>query len=158
MVATAREHRALCPHDHAWLTDHADQLHRAYAQLRPPLVPGLIHGDAHIGNLLHHPRTDRWVLIDFDHTAHGPRELDLLSAAEDHFHAPAVDRRDFTRGYGHDLLGWPDWHVLRDISELHSVASYIRRAPTSPAAAAQLSHRVHSLRTGDRTERWSSVP
>lgn len=46
------------------------------------------------------------VLIDFDHAAHGPRELDLLFAAPDHFHEPAADRDAFTRAYGRNLLTW----------------------------------------------------
>ncbi|MGI9000105.1 MAG: phosphotransferase enzyme family protein [Pseudonocardia sp.] len=148
---------AICPHDHAWLADRVAQLCHAYTQLRPSLTPGLVHGDAHIGNLLYDPQADRWVLIDFDHVARGPRELDLLYAAEDHFHVPAVERGDFTRGYGYDLLTWSGWKVLRDIRELHGVASYIRRAPTNPDAADQLAHRVHSLRTSDRTVQWNAV-
>ena len=101
-------------------------------------------------NLLHDPATDRWVLIDFDHAAQGPRELDLLFAVPDHFQEPAAARDSFTRAYGYDLLHWPGWITLRDISKAHSLASYIRRAPTAPAAAAELAHRLHSLRVVDR--------
>ena len=70
---------------------------------------GLIHGDAHTENLLYDSTADRWMLIDFDHAAHGPRELDLLFAAPDHFHEPAADREAFTRAYGYNLLTWPGW-------------------------------------------------
>ena len=95
---------------------------------------------------MHDPATGRLVLIDFDHAAHGPRELDLLFAAPDHFHEPTADRDTFTRAYGHNLLNWPGWSTLHDISEAHSLVSYIRRAPTTPAAVTELARRLHSLR------------
>jgi Ser/Thr protein kinase RdoA (MazF antagonist) len=156
---TARDTPALSTEQHAWLTDHADQLRAAYSVVAAAsaLDAGLIHGDAHTSNLLRDPATRRWVLIDFDHAAHGPRELDLLYAAPDHFHQPAADRDAFTRGYGHDLLRWPGWTTLRDISEAHSLASYIRRAPTTPPAAAELACRLHSLRTACSTTSWTSI-
>jgi aminoglycoside phosphotransferase (APT) family kinase protein len=155
---TTRHTPALTPDQHAWLADHADRLHAAYQNLTSRLGTGLVHGDAHTENLLHDSATaDRWVLIDFDHAAHGPRELDLLYAAPDHFHEPAADRHAFTRAYGHNLLTWPGWQTLRDISEAHSLASYIRRAPTTPAAATELTRRLHSLRTADPTVVWASI-
>lgn len=148
---------ALTAEQHSWLTAHAQRLHAGYSRLTSELGHGLIHGDAHPDNLLHNAATSRWVLIDFDHAAYGPRELDLLYAAPDHFHTPATDRDTFTHAYGHNLLTWPDWHTLRDISEAHSLAAYIRRAPTTPIAATELTHRLHSLRTGDRTIVWTSI-
>lgn len=152
-----RDVPALTADQHTWLATLADHLCAAYADLTPCLGSGLVHGDAHTENLLHDPATDRWVLIDFDHAAHGPRELDLLFAAPDHFQEPAADRDSFTRAYGHDLFSWPGWTSLRDISEAHSLASYIRRAPTTPAAATELARRLHSLQTADRTVRWRTV-
>jgi Ser/Thr protein kinase RdoA (MazF antagonist) len=153
----ARGAPALSPDQHTWLTDHADRLCTAYTNLTSWLGHGLVHCDAHTENLLHDPATDRWVLIDFDQAAHGPRELDLLFATPDHFHEPPVDRGSFTRAYGHDLLRWPGWTTLRDISEAHSLGSYIRRAPTTPAAATELTRRLHSLHTADDTIRWDAI-
>jgi Ser/Thr protein kinase RdoA (MazF antagonist) len=154
---TTRDAPALTADQHAWLTDHADRLQAAYQNLTSHLGEGLIHGDAHTENLLHDPTADRWLLIDFDHAAHGPRELDLLFAAPDHFHEPAADRDTFTRAYGYNLLTWPGWQTLRDISEAHSLASYIRRAPTTPPAPTQHPRRLHSLRAADPTIIWRSI-
>lgn len=154
---TARDAPALTADQHAWLADHADRLHAAYHAVTSCLGTGLVHGDAHTENLLHDAATNRWVLIDFDQAAHGPRELDLLYAAPDHFHEPATDRDAFTRAYGHNLLTWSGWHTLRDISEAHSLASYIRRAPTTPAAATELTRRLHSLHAADPTTIWTSI-
>jgi Ser/Thr protein kinase RdoA (MazF antagonist) len=154
---TTRHAPALTPDQHAWLADHADRLQAAYQAVISYLGTGLVHGDAHTENLLHDAAADRWVLIDFDHVAHGPRELDLLFAAPDHFHEPAADREAFTRAYGYNLLTWPGWQTLRDISEVHSLSSYIRRAPTTPAAATELTRRLHSLRTADPTIVWRTI-
>ena len=72
---TTRDAPALTADQHAWLTDHADQLQAAYQNLTSYLGEGLIHGDAHTENLLHDATADRWVLIDFDHAAHNPASL-----------------------------------------------------------------------------------
>lgn len=47
---------------------------------------------------------------------------------------------------------------LRDITELHSLGAYIRLAATKPAFADELRHRIQSLRTGDTSVRWRSIP
>ena len=154
---TTRHAPTLTADQHAWLTNHTDRLQAAYQNLTSYLGEGLIHGDAHTENLLRDSTADRWLLIDFDHAAHGPRELDLLFAAPDHFHEPAADRDTFTRAYGYNLLTWPGWQTLRDISEAHSLASYIRRAPTTSAAATELTRRLHSLRAADPTIVWASI-
>jgi Ser/Thr protein kinase RdoA (MazF antagonist) len=154
---TTRHAPTLTADQHAWLTNHTDRLQAAYQNLTSSLGEGLIHGDAHPENPLHDSTAGRWLLIDFDHAAHGPRELDLLFAAPDHFQEPAADRDTFTRAYGYNLLTWPGWQTLRDISEAHSLASYIRRAPTTPAAATELTRRLHSLRAADPTIVWASI-
>lgn len=152
-----RDAPALTADQRTWLTARAEHLCAAYADLISWLGNGLVHGDAHTENLLHDPATGRWVLIDFDHAAHGPRELDLRFAAPNHFQEPPADRAAFTQAYGHDLLSWPGWLTLRDLSEAHSLSSYIRRAPTTPAAATELTRRLRSLRTTDRTICWRTV-
>ncbi|MGH2881821.1 MAG: phosphotransferase [Solirubrobacteraceae bacterium] len=157
VLDTARDDPALTADQHAWLADHADRLQAEYQAVTSCLGTGLVHGDAHTENLLHDATADRWALIDFDHAAHGPRELDLLFTAPDHFHEPAADRDAFTRAYGYNLLTWPGWQTMRDISEAHSLASYIRRAPTTPAAATELTRRLRSLRAADPTIVWASI-
>jgi Ser/Thr protein kinase RdoA (MazF antagonist) len=140
---------------HTWLRTRIAETADAYARTEFPLGHGLIHNDAHTENLLHDGRT--WVLIDWDQACYGPRELDLRTALPDHFHEPADDRRRFLDAYGYDLLAWPEWPLLRDITELHSLGSYIRLAPTKPAAAAELRLRLSSLQKGDRSVQWHAV-
>jgi hypothetical protein len=108
-----------------------------------------------------HPRPRSltwWVLIDWDQTCLGPRELGLLTDLPDHFHEPSTDRRKFPTAYSYNILDWPDWTLLRDLTELHSLGAYIRLAPSKPAATTELRHRLHSLRTGDASAQWHATP
>lgn len=150
-----RRSPALAADDHEWLATRAADLVAQAAELHYPLGQGLIHGDAHRDNLVCHD--GRWVLIDWDATCIGPRELDLLIGLPDHFGESEYARRQFLDAYGYDLRAWPDWPVIRDIASLHSLASYIRLAPTKPAAGVELHHRLRSLRTGDENARWHAI-
>ncbi|OLF04449.1 hypothetical protein BLA60_40830 [Actinophytocola xinjiangensis] len=139
----------------AWLEGRVTALLDNYARTTFPLGFGLVHADAHSENLVR--QGDGWVLIDWDQTCLGPRELDLLTGLPDHFNESESARTTFLTAYGYDLTRWPSWPLLRDIAELHSLAAYIRLAPTKPAAANELARRVYSLRTGDRSVRWEAV-
>ncbi|MGY4101242.1 phosphotransferase family protein [Nocardia sp. R16R-3T] len=152
---TARPCPALNVDDHAWTASRAEVLVAACRATRFPLGHGLIHADAHSENAV---KTDRgFVLIDWDGCCLGPGELDLISGLPDHFQEPEADRHQFLDAYGHDILGWPTWRLLRDIAELHSIGSYIRLAPDKPVAAEQLQVRIGSQRTGDSQVRWTAV-
>jgi Ser/Thr protein kinase RdoA (MazF antagonist) len=154
-IDTARPHPVLSADDRAWLAARTDQIVETFAATDFPLGIGLVHADAHRENLVRHG--DGWVLIDWDQTCLGPRELDLLAGLPDHFHEPEIDRSAFLAGYGYNVAQWPSWALLRDIAELHSLASYIRLGPGKPAAAAELDRRVRSLRSGDRSVRWQAI-
>ncbi|TVT22876.1 phosphotransferase, partial [Amycolatopsis rhizosphaerae] len=147
---------ALTTDDHTWLTQRAAELVDTFMTTRFPLGEGLIHADAHTENLVHDH--GHWLLIDWDGTCLGPRELDLLTGIPDHFHEPARLREQFLTGYGYNILDWPEWTLLRDITELHALGAYIRLAPSKPAAAAELARRIRSLRAGDRSVRWHAIP
>lgn len=154
-IDQARQHPVLPETDRTWLAERAHVLVDAFATTEFPLGIGLVHADAHSENLVRH--NAGWVLIDWDQTCLGPRELDLLAGLPDHFHEPEANRVAFLTAYGYDLTHWPGWRLLRDIAELHSVASYIRLGPSKPAAAAELNKRVQSLRSGDRSIRWQAI-
>ncbi|WP_410570696.1 phosphotransferase family protein [Amycolatopsis sp. cmx-4-61] len=152
-----RPRPAVADDDRAWLFDRAHTLADVFATTAFPLGDGLVHADAHSENLVRAP-DGHWLLIDWDSTCLGPRELDLLTGIPDHFHEPEADRTRFLTAYGYDILSWPGWKLLRDITELHALGAYIRLAPDKPAAAAELHHRVRSLRTDDRSARWHAIP
>ena len=152
-----RPHSAVANDDRAWLLNRAHALVDAFTATVFPLGEGLIHADAHSENLVRDP-DGHWLLIDWDGTCLGPRELDLLTGIPDHFHEPEADRTRFLTAYGYNILDWPGWTLLRDITELHALGAYIRLAPGKPAAAAELRHRIRSLRAGDRSTRWHAIP
>ena len=47
--------------------------------------------------------------------------------------------------------------LLRELREMHSLSAHIRRAPNSPPATAELTHRLASLRAADRSIRWHLI-
>jgi hypothetical protein len=149
---------ALTDTDLRWLRDRMNVLEDQYQHLRTPLGTGLIHNDAHLGNLLPGSADAPWVLGDWDRVATGPREWDLVPTAnDDRFGLSDHQRRAFGEAYGYDLTTWPGWTVLRDLHELHSLAAYIRAAPHRPAAARELRWRLDSLQTGDRSRTWHAI-
>jgi aminoglycoside phosphotransferase (APT) family kinase protein len=136
---------------HRW----CDDLDEAVGQVDWHLPPGVIHGDAHTGNLLAAP-DGRTVLCDLDSVAIGPREWDLVPAA----HGPARFGRDcaeytlFAKEYGFDMTIWPGWKVLRQIRELQLVTSVIASVAGRPAVADELAHRLRSIFTGNVAATW----
>ncbi|MGH3430550.1 MAG: phosphotransferase family protein [Mycobacteriales bacterium] len=153
---TMRDQPALPAETREWLLARAAALQHAYDTTRTPLGCGHIHADAQPHNLLQ-DRDGRWLLIDWDRASHGPRELDLAFAVPDHFHEPERDRTEFSAAYGYDVTTWTGWTLIRDLTELHSLAGYIRRAATNPAARDELNRRVVSLVDNDYGVVWRSV-
>jgi Ser/Thr protein kinase RdoA (MazF antagonist) len=148
---------AVAADDRDWLLDRARTLVDAFTATVFPLGEGLIHADAHSENLVRDP-DGHWLLIDWDGTCLGPRELDLLTGIPDHFHEPEADRHRFLTAYGYNILDWPGWTLLRDTTELHALGAYIRLAPSKTAAEVELRRRIRSLRIGDRSARWRAIP
>lgn len=154
-VDSVRAHPVLSNEDRDWLRERADELTAMFEATRFPLGQGLVHADAHEENVVH--ADGNWVLIDWDNACFGPRELDLVGTLPDHFHSSQDDRTAFVRAYGYDLLEWPGWTLLRDITEYHSLGAYIRLAADTHRAAHELGRRVESLRTGNRDIVWQTI-
>ena len=70
----------MTPEDRDFLTATLAKLQAAYNSLEFVLPPGVIHGDASVGNVLRDTRGNP-VLIDLDGFAIGPREWDLALTA-----------------------------------------------------------------------------
>lgn len=141
--------QTLTPDQRAWLVDRCEQVEASYARLDPPLGYGLIHGDAHTGNLF--ADRSRWVLGDWDSIAHGPHLQDLIPIMMGHrrFGRPRSRWISFCRAYGIDpgLENHPAADTLRAAREIRSLAAYIRSAD-QPAIAAELQRRLTSLLEG----------
>ncbi len=141
--------RVLTLEDRAWLVERCSVLAESYYErLEFGLPYGLIHGDAHRGNLLRTP--GRRLLCDWDSVSAGPREIDLAPTLTGvRFGLTEVQRRGFGEAYGYDMTSWPGYPVLRDMRELQTLTAVLRNAHRDPRALEELRLRLASLRAGD---------
>jgi aminoglycoside phosphotransferase (APT) family kinase protein len=143
--------------DRAFLLHRSAELAAAVAQLRFPLPRSVLHGDAHLGNVI--PGPDGPVLCDFDSCSVGPPEWDLtpVAVSDIRFGRPAAHQRDFTATYGFDVRTWEGFEVLHGIRDLKLIAGVFPRVGSSAAVQAEFSRRMASLRAGRHSERWAAV-
>ncbi|WP_019890552.1 phosphotransferase enzyme family protein [Streptomyces purpureus] len=144
--------------DVAFLGAACDETESAFRDLvaEDPAV-GLVHGDAHRGNLLH--RGDRVLLIDYEAVALGPRAWDLLptATAVDRFGLPSAEYAAFCAAYGADVTVHSGYRTLRAVRELGMTTWLMQNVPHSPAAAHEFAVRMESLRKGDHAARWHAL-
>jgi aminoglycoside phosphotransferase len=140
--------------DHAFLLDECDMLEERLGRLRYVLPPGVIHGDAFLGNVIAGP--DGPVLCDFDSTTIGPREWDLTPVAVGSLRMsyPVNEHVVLAERYGFDVIGWEGFPVLRRLRELKLVTSVLPILRSNPSVRSQWHHRMRSFRTGDPNVRW----
>ncbi|MFN2494487.1 MAG: phosphotransferase [Pseudonocardiaceae bacterium] len=143
--------------DRAFLLHRSAELAAAAAELQFPLPTAVLHGDAHLGNVI--PGPDGPVLCDFDSCSVGPPEWDLtpVAVADIRFGRPTAHQRDFTATYGFDVRTWEGFEVLHGIRDLKLIAGVFPRAGSTSAVQAEFARRMASLRAGRRFERWRAV-
>jgi Ser/Thr protein kinase RdoA (MazF antagonist) len=157
-VTTALRHAedGISDPDRDWLTTRTKTLGAVWEEICSRAPAGLAHGDAHPGNVMR--LTDGRVLLgDWDHTATGPREWDLIQAVYTarRFGQPAqADLDELARAYGRDIRGWPHCATLVAVREITGLSPYIREAGTDKRKRAELTMRIESLRSGDETAHW----
>ncbi|MFC9227399.1 phosphotransferase enzyme family protein [Streptomyces decoyicus] len=117
---------------------------------------GLVHGDAHRGNLL--GCGERVLLIDYEAVAVGPQAWDLLptAIAVDRFALPRSDYDAFCRSYGQDVTTSEGYEELRTVREL-GMTTWLMQNAQSGAAAREFALRMESLRKDDRERRWHAL-
>ncbi|MGW9175600.1 phosphotransferase enzyme family protein [Streptomyces decoyicus] len=117
---------------------------------------GLIHGDAHRGNLL--ARGEQVLLIDYEAVAVGPQAWDFLptAIAVDRFALPRSDYDAFCRSYGQDVTASEGYEELRTVREL-GMTTWLMQNAQSGAAAQEFALRMESLRKDDRERRWHAL-
>jgi aminoglycoside phosphotransferase (APT) family kinase protein len=146
----------LRPEDRKFLNEQLNQLQDAYAGLEFTLPPGVIHGDAGVGNVLHDV-TGNPVVIDLDGFAIGPREWDLALTAiyYDSFGWHTREEYEtFVRVYGFDIMQWPGYPVMRAVRELMMVIWITQAAGDSDKFATESRKRIEALRTGASRKDW----
>ncbi|MGH3940348.1 MAG: phosphotransferase [Pseudonocardiaceae bacterium] len=140
-----------------FLLQRSAELAAAVAELRFPLPAAVLHGDAHLGNVI--PGPDGPVLCDFDSCSVGPPEWDLtpVAVADVRFRRPPAHQRDFTQAYGFDVRDWAGFEVLHGIRDLKLIAGVFPRPGSPPAVQAEFDRRMASLRAGRQSEQWWTV-
>jgi Ser/Thr protein kinase RdoA (MazF antagonist) len=147
--------RGVAPSDLEFLRTLCADLNEQFRDLTFALPVGPIHGDAHTGNLL--GDGDQVVISDFESSAIGPREWDLLpTAIAVERYGLAEDRyRQFAVAYGFDVRGWSGYALLREVRELTMTTWIMQNIGESAAIAAEFARRVGSLRDQDWQRPWN---
>lgn len=146
---------ALDSTEREFLLEWCDRLEPHIIRLNEEQPPSLVHGDAHVGNLLRET-VDRVVLCDFDATSTGPWQFDLVAVpvGEVRFGRPGAHAR-LAAAYGYDVTEDPAWPVLRQARELKMVAGALPRMATSAAIRREFKTRLESIKSRDDTQRWT---
>ncbi|HEX6359798.1 aminoglycoside phosphotransferase family protein [Actinophytocola sp.] len=145
----------LDPADLAFLQDRYDDVADQLSRLDFPSPPSLVHGDAHLGNLIPSPAGS--VVCDFDSSSYGPPEWDLtpLAVGVVRFGEPAGRYRELVRTYGMDVTRWSGFAVLRAVRELKLITSVLPIIGSRPGVRAELFRRMADVRSGNTLARWA---
>ncbi|MFJ9391873.1 phosphotransferase enzyme family protein [Nocardioides sp. NPDC101246] len=151
---------ALPTSDRDWLRDRLARMSADLATTEVHQARHVVHGDAWQGNLIV-PDGGSPILLDFDNVSIGHPTWDLIPLAVDHEDFGRISSDDygaFVSAYGgYDVRDAPWFRTLADLQELRWTAYVAEKAATSPAAAAEVSHRLACLR-GEipRPWKWSA--
>jgi aminoglycoside phosphotransferase (APT) family kinase protein len=131
-----------------------EQMLSELVDVEPLLAPGVVHGDAFLGNVVASPAGP--VICDFDGVSLGPREWDLVPVAVGalRFDYSAGMHEEFVRTYGVDVTSWGGFPALRRLRELQLVTSVLPVLDANPALRPQWRLRLDSLRRHDAA-RWT---
>jgi thiamine kinase-like enzyme len=141
--------------DVAFLHERCEQVSDRLGALEYVLPTSLLHGDAHLGNLIPSPAGP--VLCDFDSASLGPPEWDLtpLAVGVVRFGEPTGRYRELVRSYGFDVARWEGFPVLRDVRELKLITSVLPILSSRPEVRPEFFRRLGDVRRGDNSARWA---
>ncbi|MFB6836994.1 phosphotransferase enzyme family protein [Streptomyces sp. NPDC056361] len=159
-VARARLGRApddIPPADLAFLHDLADRVADELPRLPFVLPRTVIHGDAHIGNMLRAPEGHA-VLCDLDFMCVGPPEWDLAPelAGSLRYGRPWSGYQRLVDAYGFDPRSWVGAPTLMNVHALNVLTVVLPLLRTRPRLRAEWQRRIGTLRDGLRTGPWVS--
>lgn len=145
----------LDPADRDFLAEYCDRIERRLANLRPELPWSVVHGDAHLGNVISGP--DGPVLCDLDSLSVGPPEWDLTPLAVGHLRMghPPERYAELVGSYGRDVTAWSDFGLLRELRELKIATSGLPILRSNPGIRDQLHRRLRTIRDGDLSTQWA---
>lgn len=140
--------------DREFLDQRCDEIELRLETLDFQLPRSVVHGDAHLGNLIPGPKGA--VVCDLDSLCVGPPEWDLTPTAVGSLRMghPPERHRQLVEVYGFDVTSWPGFQVLRELRELKIATSPLPILRSNPEIRAELHHRLRSMRSGDAAE-WA---
>jgi aminoglycoside phosphotransferase (APT) family kinase protein len=155
VLARVSDAEELHPSDRQFLLRRCAEVEAALEELEFPLERGLIHGDAHPGNVI--VGSDGPMLCDFDSSCVGPPEWDLtpLAVGRERFGDPAGRYRMLADVYGFDVTTWDGFTVLRAARELKLTTSVLPILRSRPQVRAELRRRLDDLRAGRKGDPWA---
>jgi len=136
--------------DKRFLLDRCAELSDGIEQLAFPFHSTVIHGDAHVGNLM--VGLSETILIDFERFGWGQPEWDLSVMATEYLTAgwwSADEYRRFVAAYGYDVTEWSGFSLLRATQEMKMTTWIMQNIGESPEIAREYEHRMQRLRTGE---------
>jgi Phosphotransferase enzyme family len=141
--------------DLAFLQERCGEVSDRLDALEFALPSCLLHGDAHLGNLIPSPAGP--VLCDFDSASLGPPEWDLtpLAVGVVRFGEPVGRYRELVRSYGFDVTRWEGFPVLRAVRELKLITSVLPILSSRPEVRPEFFRRLTDVRRGDDSARWA---
>jgi aminoglycoside phosphotransferase (APT) family kinase protein len=142
--------------DRAFLTELRDKLAAEWARATFDLGDAVIHGDAHMDNLMK-AADGRLAFIDLETVCIGPPEWDLTLTALYHESGwfSADEYAGFVGAYGYDVRHSAAWPVLRSIRMLRMTTWLAQSAGDYPEREDQLRHRIATLRDGSAPAGWT---
>ncbi|PZG15151.1 aminoglycoside phosphotransferase family protein [Micromonospora craterilacus] len=142
--------------DRVFLRRLRDDLSTRWVTAEFTLGDAVLHGDAHMENLL--VATDgREAFVDLETVCVGPPEWDLTLTALYYECGwfSAKEYVDFAQTYGFDVRSSPSWRVLRTIRMLRMTLWLAQSAGNEPSRQHQLRHRIDTLRDGTAPAGWT---
>ncbi|MEU2899376.1 phosphotransferase enzyme family protein [Streptomyces sp. NPDC001273] len=141
----------------AYLHDLADRLEDELPRLRFALPRAVIHGDAHIGNLLHDTRGHP-VLCDLDFMCVGPPEWDLVPELMGcvRYGRPMAGYQRLVDAYGFDPRTWEGLPTMARVHALNVLTVVLPLLEANPGMRAEWRRRIGALRDGAPTGPWTS--
>ncbi|WBC10057.1 aminoglycoside phosphotransferase family protein [Micromonospora sp. WMMA1947] len=140
--------------DHDYLVTWCDRLEPQVADLNRRAEQSLIHGDAHVGNLLREA-SGGILLCDFDATCLGPWQVDLAAVAVGGARFGKTGaHRALAKAYGYDVMSDRNWPLLREARELKMIAAATPLLASSASVAAEFAKRLQSVSQGEHGLRW----
>ncbi|MFI7650916.1 phosphotransferase enzyme family protein [Micromonospora sp. NPDC049460] len=142
--------------DRLFLRQLRDELSARWATAEFALGEAVLHGDAHMENLLV-TASGREAFVDLETVCIGPPEWDLTLTAL-YYECGWFSEKEyiaFAQAYGLDVRLSPSWSILRLIRMLRMTLWLAQSADIDPQRQRQLRHRIDTLRDGTAPAGWT---